>query len=364
MAEHKASSRCELLLPTDRRWAGVLEGTPHDFYHTAGYVELEARRLGGDARALLVTAGDQTVLLPLILRSFELDDGSGRSVLDATSPYGYCPPLLAAAQPRPADRGVAIARALRSGMADMGLCCAFVRLHPLLPRPFDADGDLGRLVTHGQTVYVDLDLPDEEIWRQTRSSDRTNIRRLERAGFAADIDASWEHFHDFRRIYAETMRRVGASDEYFFDDAYFEGLRSALGDSIRLVVVRHEGRIAAAGLFTECCGGVQFHLSGTADSYRAEGPSRLMLDFARRWAKSRGNRWLHLGGGLGAAKDSLFEFKAGFSHLRAEFVTWRIVTRAGPYAEAVAAWEGRYGVPGDPVDGHFPAYRKRPSHVR
>ena len=49
--------------------------------------------------------------------------------------------------------------------------------------------------------------------------------------------------------------------------------------------------------------------------------------------KARGNRVMHLGGGLGGAHDSLFDFKAGFSKDRQPFRTWRVVVDPVRYAE-------------------------------
>jgi len=79
-------------------------------------------------------------------------------------------------------------------------------------------------------------------------------------------------------------------------------------------------------------------------------PSKAMLHFMRGWAKSRGNRWFHLGGGLGARKDSLFEFKAGFSKGRAPFYTWRGIIDQSAYNRVVAQWETIAGVAAEPED--------------
>ena len=77
---------------------------------------------------------------------------------------------------------------------------------------------------------------------------------------------------------------------YFFEDAYFEGLRDALGKSLHLCVVEKDGVIAAAGLFVETDGIVQYHLSGTDDAFRTVQSTKLMLHFVRGWAKDRATR--------------------------------------------------------------------------
>jgi lipid II:glycine glycyltransferase (peptidoglycan interpeptide bridge formation enzyme) len=90
-------------------------------------------------------------------------------------------------------------------------------------------------------------------------------------------------------------------------------------------VVRAENEIASAGIFSETCGIVQYRLSGTADAYRQNDASHLMTHFAREWARERGNTVFHLGDGVGAANDSLFQFKAAYSKHRSQFSTWRVI---------------------------------------
>ncbi|MGI9648350.1 MAG: GNAT family N-acetyltransferase, partial [Acidimicrobiia bacterium] len=119
-----------------------------------------------------------------------------------------------------------------------------------------------------------------------------------------------------------------------------------------LAVVRVGGEIACAGIFSEVSGVVEYHLGGTAEAHRKLGPTRLLFHHMTRWAKSRGNRTLHLGGGVGAAEDSLFHFKSGFSPNRATFQSWRVVCDPVVVASASAA-AGPAG-----SDGFFPPYRR------
>ena len=209
---------------------------------------------------------------------------------------------------------------------------------------------------HGETVSIDLTRPTEAIWADTRSDHRNQINRAIRAGHRATMDEEWRHYDAFKRIYRATMDRVGAADFYQFDDAYFDALRATLGSTLHLSVVEIDGAVAAAGLFVETDGLVEFHLSGTDEAFLKDRPTKLMLHEVRSWAKARGDRVMHLGGGLGGANDSLFEFKAGFSKTRHPFHTLRLVCDPERYAALVEASGGG----GDPADltGFFPAYRR------
>jgi hypothetical protein len=116
-------------------------------------------------------------------------------------------------------------------------------------------------------------------------------------------------------------------------------------------------QMSAAGLFVETDGIVEYHLSASDERFRRSQPTKLMIDEVRRWAKERGNRWFHLGGGFGVAADSLLHFKAGFSKIRTPFSTLRAILRPDDYRRLAH-------VHGEPVSSmeatdFFPVYRER-----
>jgi hypothetical protein len=207
-------------------------------------------------------------------------------------------------------------------------------------------------------VFVDLTQSEETLWSQTRSQHRNKINQARRAGCVAEIDDAWDRFDDFFEIYIETMRRVNASDEYFFPRQYLHSLKDAVEGALYLCVVREGQAISCAGLFSEVCGIVQAHLVGSRLEHGDQDTTKFMFDAVRRWAKQRSNRFFHLGGGRGAEEDSLFRFKAGFSKSLASYHTWRAVANADAYRTLVRQWELRTGTTAEPLDGFFPAYRK------
>ncbi len=194
----------------------------------------------------------------------------------------------------------------------------------------------GTIVEHGPTVYCDLRQSQSELLYGTRETVRRQIRRVQNEGYVAKEDLTWNHYDDFQEVYAATMRRVGASDWYFFDQDHFAQLKEALADTMHLLVVQSGSQIVCAGLFSELCGIVHYHLAGTRDGYERCDVSKLLIHYAREWAQERGNDVLHLGGGVGAANDSLLHFKSGFSKLRSTFHTWRLIVDERAYRELVA----------------------------
>ena len=164
------------------------------------------------------------------------------------------------------------------------------------------------------------------------------------------------------------MQRVGASAGYFFEDRYFTGLAEQLGETLQLFVVRlPDGAPISAGLFTLCDGIMQYHLGGTRTDALQYSPMTLLLDTARLWAAEQQARVFHLGGGVGAQTDSLFQFKAGFSPRRHEFLTWRWILEPDRYralCDERQQLDDALGL--EPaLPDYFPAYRapRRPRLV-
>jgi lipid II:glycine glycyltransferase (peptidoglycan interpeptide bridge formation enzyme) len=143
-----------------------------------------------------------------------------------------------------------------------------------------------------------------------------------------------ESIGEFISIYYETMDRLGAGRSYYFDDEYFSHF-SKLGEKVHLCIVELEDKITCSGIFTECCGIIQYHLGGTRNEFFKQAPSKLMFDYIRFWAKERGNEVLHLGGGVGGGKDSLYHFKAGFSKQTHTFLTLRLIIDEEKYRHLV-----------------------------
>jgi len=341
-----------IIAPTDPRWTALLATQEHDFHHLPSFVSLEAERSGGEAAALWIERDAHQLLIPLIVRDLPAHLGcEGR---DAISPYGYPCPLLSG--PDSTLRS-ALLQAVPEALGDAGIISAFVRLHPLISTPLEALAQSGELVRHGPTVWIDMTESVEEMWRQTRGSDRNRMNKLRRQGYAARVDEQWARVDAFVDLYNETMGYLNASAGYFYDRAYFEALREALGGRLHLCLVEGpDDAVVSAGVFSEIGGLVQFHLSGTRQDHRRTSPSRLMLDHMRRVCKERGATRFHLGGGVGAAEDSLYEFKRGFSKHRAEFHSWRVLGDPVAYAAAEHAALAAGAVDG--ADGFFPSYRR------
>ncbi len=346
-----------LLPPGSPLWQNMLAAVRHDVYHLPEYCALWARREGGRPAAFFAESdAGERFLLPLIVRPVPTCLAGG-PFFDATSPYGYPGPLVDSPAGGEAFLGAVLPELVRL-LRENGIISLFCRLHPLLPVPAGPLATAGKLVNHGETVSIDLALPEEEAWGQYDPDHRRNIRRFDREGHRAFIDEEWRYFDEFCDLYNQTMYRCKADLFYHLSGDYLEVLRQSLSPWMRMCVVEIEGQTAAAGIITESCGIIQGYLNGTRQEFVRRSPTLLMYDYLRRWGKARGNRWFHLGSGVGGRQDSLFDFKARFSKVRHPFLTWRLVADEAACRALVAEWETAAGMPADAGGGFFPAYRK------
>jgi len=340
-------ARGRLIAPDDPGWTSLVAQVRHDFYHLPSYAELSANYELGVARAVLVEDGERTLLLPLLLRAIP---GGG---WDATSPYGYPGPIGKGLED-PAFLKAAFLEARRVLDAE-GVVSLFVRFHPVLNQV--APEGVGAVVSHGDAVVIDLSQTGDVIWRQMRSNHRRQIARSILSGYTAAFDRTEAAFEVFKRLYLETMARLHAAPYYFFDDIYFDRLRSAMGERMHLGVVRVGGDVAVAGLFIEEDGIVEYHLCATDERFARFAPTKLMVHFVTGWAQQRNNRWFVLGAGNGAPDDPLLHFKAGFSPLHHPFRTLRMVVNPAEYLRL--ARDRDPSIDPTRLDGYFPVYRRR-----
>jgi len=301
------------------------------------------------------------IAFPVLVRDIDIAPalGIGGAWKDVTSVYGYAGPVSSVAV-IPAQAKEHFTGFVNEFLRGNCVVCACSRLHPLLEQSLMLSG-CGQVVELGCTLSIDLTLPEDEQWRAYRRNHRQDIQRLQSMGVTCE-ETGPERMDEFVEMYYETMDRKGATREYYFTRAHFEYLLGGMGDKVHLLIARHEGRALAGGLFTLCCGIVQWHLSGSHAGQLEGRATKLVLDTARRWAQNLGARTLHLGGGLGGSRDSLHHFKRGFGSREHPYRMWRHISNPDMYAELCRAASGSASV--DLTVPFFPVYRDPLLHSR
>ena len=342
-------------------WRETLQKLRHDTYHLPEYVAIEAKRNQTIGEALLVSRGDKILFVPYLLRSCNhLASFSEQmeETFDVLSPYGF-PGILLSDSARKDPEFVRQAfREFQQGLKSRGVCSAFLRLHPILSDKFSELFPPHTLTDNGETVSVDLSLDEAQIWTHTRKGHKSTINKCKRLGLVGNTVNLADYMDEFLAIYYETMDRVEAKDVYYFERDYFNDLLE-LGDAVHLVTVESDNQIVCASVFFERCGIVQAHLGGTKTEFLWQSPFSLVFHHARLWAKSRGNKFMHIGGGVGGGKDKLSTFKTGFSRQRHQFFTMRLVIDEAKYNHLVSLKAAAKNIAPTLLreSNFFPAYR-------
>ena len=337
----------------DPKWPEALGRLPHDIYHLPEYARLEGQRLGARAEAICIRDGDREIFVPYLVRScreFAPPDVAPTTT-DVVSPYGY-PGMLVSDAGRTTEFVRAAFDRWRDAMAERGVISGFFRMNPILDGNLPELAPEGTFVDGGETVAFDLARSEVELRRGMREAHRVTVRKARDAGYVVREARLGDSLDMVVAVYRQTMDRVRAADAYYFDRDYFAGLARL---PTLLWNAELAGEVGAMCIFTECGGIVQAHLGGTSDRHITHSPFHLVLFEAALLAKKRGNRWLHLGGGLGGKKDRLLAFKAGFSRERFRFRTYRMIADQANYRRLVEHRSVQNAAPAP--DDFFPAYR-------
>ena len=358
------------LIPSNNpEWSAYTSRAVHDFFHTAEYHRVAESFGRGTAWLGVYGTPEKFVAWPYILQDIDgFERSSAGEYRDVTSVYGYTGPLIRGCENDEgflADAWSALVEAWRS----QSVVSVFTRLHPLLGNHrwlhyLRNDCETPQLVDEGcgegKTVAIDLQKSPDETWASYKRQLRQALRRLMSLQLETKPDPEWNYFEDFLRLYYSTMKRNSSASFYIFPSRQLNELRKALGAHGSLMVTKLEGEVVAAALLVEYDGIVNVHLLATDDRYTALSPSKLLVHEAQLWARARGNRFLHLGGGRGSrSDDSLFRFKALFSEVSYPFFTCRWILDRETYNALTAErqnFAARLRV-GTMSKNHFPAYR-------
>jgi len=364
------SLRSLTLVPsTSAEWCGYLEGTVHDFFHTAEYHHIAETFGGGNAWLAVYGSAGKFVAWPYLLQEIDVPyaNASAGKLRDITSVYGYAGPLTRGCKQDAAFLASAW-NAVVEAWVSQSAVSAFTRFHPLMANQcwvphLRNDGGTAELADdgyrEGKTVAIDLSRSEAETWGSYKRTLRQAVRRILSLGVTTTSDPEWKYRDDFVHLYYRTMNRNDAAPFYLFPSQYFRKLQEALGSHGSLIVARYADEVIAAALLIEYAGIVNVHLLATDDRFVHWSPSKLIIHEAQVWARARGNRFLHLGGGRSSKEDdALFRFKALFSNVFYPFHTGRWILNQEAYDILTVERQKQSKRLGRQLaERHFPAYR-------
>lgn len=211
----------------------------------------------------------------------------------------------------------------------------FIRFHPLIRNENIFRRNI-QVVHNRYTVWLDLTMSLDDIWKsQISTQNRNVIRKCEKNGLYVENSQDYDAFIE---IYKQTMLKVEAEKFYFFDENYYQKLQN--NEDIELLCVKKDEEIIAAAIFMYYGDYCHYHLAGSKQEYLKLSPNNILLWEAIKYAKMRGCKKFHLGGGLtDSLDDSLFRFKSRFSRSVADFYIGKRIHNNEIYNELINRWE-------------------------
>ena len=304
-------------------WHALIDGPFRevaDIYHHPDFVALEARRIGATPGLVVAEVAGCTVGLSLLFRPIP----GHPELCDATSVYGYNGLLYSGptGEPVPLEALAAIERALYL----RGCVAVFNRSHPLRPAQLP-----GRALS-GETLLLDLAVGQDAYLHGLAEGHAYDLRRMRAAGLRAEVDREGKHLEAFHQMYLATMNRHGATAGYRFPLEVVRGHFRLPSNAAQLWLAWDGDRLAASALFFRGRHCAHYHLSASDRQASKHPATKLILDEFIRAEIALGKRkFLHLGGGVGAAVDSLNQFKRGFGAQPVPFVVIRWIVRPADY---------------------------------
>ena len=322
-----------------------------DFYFTYDYHQLSKN---DDENQVLLkyTEGNCIILLPLLIRNI-----NGTSHKDATSVYGYAG-VLSNINESSFDVSKFQAK-LHSYLMDNKIITVFSRLHPFMDNQESLISGLGEITDQGMVVYVDLSLPIEVQRANFNRRLKTYLNKARKVCTVSEGNHQ-EDLNCFIDLYHENMRRVDATDSYFFDKAYFDRIMASEDYTPQLMICQdnESQKIIGAAIFIKKDNIVQYHLSGLDADFYELNPIKLIIDEMRLISTAEGYEFLNLGGGRGGSnEDSLFRFKSGFSKEFKNFRLWKYIVNQDIYNELTNEYCDRYPELDKNQISYFPKYR-------
>lgn len=326
----------------------------HDIYFLPAYGVLNEQIEGGKAQTYDFVCEYGHVRSVFIKRPVPILL-EGEQFFDAITPYGYGGPLVLETEDREkladAYREDYVSYCRKNRIVD-----EFVRFHPLAENALDF-GNLYETTYNRHTVAVDL--TDEDYFRTQFTPDcRNMIRKAAKKGVQVEVDEKCLHMEDFIRLYYSTMDKNRASDYYYFEKPYFDGLRAINGCSVVLINAYVEDTIISSAMFMLCGSSMHYHLASTDRDFYSYASNNAILSKAAEYGRECGMHWLHLGGGLSSdEKDPLFRFKRSFGRTEKnlkDFYIGKAVFLPDVYNRLCLAAQNS----ADPTGGFFPSYRE------
>lgn len=321
-------------------WYNKLPEKYRDINFTFSYHDMFRANGDGEPVLFVYREGNNWYYYPFLKRKI-LNSETLTGYSDTETVYGYTGPLVISEDGSFVHRAM---KAYESWCSTYQIISGFIRFHPLLQNQemVKQENNL-EVVRLREYVYVNLSLPEEKIQERYTPQNRNKIRKALKAGIQFSEDKEGRYFDEFRRLYLENMKQVGAARMYFFSDLFFEKLNKLLISSGALLVATREERVLAAAAFLWGNEYGHYFLASAGPEGKKQAAGNLLLHEGILLAKRKGLNRMHLGGGVSSSPDDpLLVFKKNFSQDTTGFYIGKQIHDRKTYDALIVEWNKKH----------------------
>lgn len=326
-----------VITSTDERWDYYISRLPiekQDIYYSRDYCLLSQNE-SNEARMFVYEDENGNIALYPFMKTLINQSIFKEPYYDIETAYGYGGPITSTLNE---EFLLDFEKAFLTYCEKENIIAEFIRFHPLLHNQTIFKKRI-EVIHNRVTVWLDLTKSLDEIWmNQISTQNRNTIRKCEKNGLSIEVSDKYEVFVE---IYEQTMQKVNADTFYFFGETYYQELKN--NENMVLLCVKKDTEIIAAAVFMcygEYC---HYHLAGSKREYLKLAPNNLLLWEAIKFAKNKGCKKFHFGGGLtNSTEDNLFRFKSRFSKDYADFYIGKRVHNKAIYDVLIRQWEEQH----------------------
>lgn len=326
---------CDVLNTSSNKWNQYLDKfklKEKDIYFTSDYYKLYESNGDGIGKCFVYKDNSGSLgMYPFMINEingYDLND----KYYDIETAYGYGGPITNCFDKKFISD---FEENFRHYCKENNIVAEFIRFHPLIRNENIFKNNIE--VLHNRvTVTLDLTKNIDAIWNEDiKSKNRNMIRKAERSGLSVEKSLDFE---TFKKIYSVTMDKVDADGYYYFKDEYYNKIKE--NNNYILLDVKKENKIIAVAIFMGYGDYFHYHLAGSLKEYLKFAPNNLLLWETIKYAKAKGYKTMHFGGGLtDSLEDNLFKFKSGFSKNYCDYYVGKRIHNSKVYNYLIEKWE-------------------------
>jgi len=144
-----------------------------------------------------------------------------------------------------------------------------------------------------QTFLVDLERPQDEIWKSFIQNARWGVRKAEKSGVSVVEAVQWEEWAAFMNIHIPHSKAHGTTTK---SPGFFRGLYDNFypQNMVKVFVSKHDGKIIAGMLFLVCRETMVYYMGASEHGSLPLSPNDPIMWHAIKWGKDNGVKLLNL----------------------------------------------------------------------